>query len=303
MSDGKSRYIPANILKLDLLTRRFLKGEYSGGYKSIFRGTGLEFDGYRNYTSGDDASRIDWNASARVNQVVLKEYIEERNLSVVFLLDASASMFFGTTGTTKYGYACDFVESLCYSILGAGDEVGIAIYDDKLRKYLVPRGGNLQQYVIGDVLRGIEPASNSRFNYAGGLKHIISVRRTPCIIFVVSDFNSVDMGGFDNITMRIAEKRHELIGFMLKDPVDKKLPEGNYVLRVSDPVSGEQSIIDMDSVRADYEKNAHARDEWLKKKFLETNTDLAELDTSKNFFPTLFSFFKMVEKRRSQQSK
>src|SRR3989338_7011118 len=134
------------IKRLKILTNRIINTRFIGGYKSVFKGKGLEFEDYRPYTTHDDASTIDWKASVKSNQLLVREFVEERNLNTFFLIDVSSSMVYGSIDKLKVEYAAEVAAALSYVILNSGDSMGFALFNDKIVKNVLPAQGVVQYH-------------------------------------------------------------------------------------------------------------------------------------------------------------
>ena len=182
-----------SIRKLDVVSRRITSGKVVGGYKSVFKGKGLDFDGYRVYDSSDDASLIDWKATVRSNQILIKTYIEERDVNVFFLVDVSNSMVFGSTPKLKNEYAVETISSISHAILKEGDNVGMILFSDKIVCKVYPGKGEEQFYILTKNL--INPENyGGNFDFNSACKFLLSYLKQDSIVFVVSDFFGLKEG-------------------------------------------------------------------------------------------------------------
>ena len=175
------------IKRLKILTSQIVNTSIVGGYKSVFKGHGLEFEDYRQYTPNDDASLIDWKASVRSKELFIREFVEERNLNVYFLIDVSSSMIYGSIDKLKMEYAGELAAALSYVVLNAGDSVGFALFNDKIVKNVPPITGFMQYHNLVSAL--VNP------NYYGGkydldeaLKFILAFLKQASIVIIISDF-------------------------------------------------------------------------------------------------------------------
>ena len=194
-------------------------------YKAVFQGKGLEFDAYRNFNPGDDASFIDWKASMRANTLLAKKYIEERDLNIYFLVDVSNSMLFGSTNKLKAEFVSEFVVSLSHLIIGSGDKIGLIMFGDDVVKVLRPSKGKNQFALFMKFL------SDSSF-YGGGfdlnkaIEHALRMVNSPYTIFIlVSDFIKVKKDSVRNLGLM--GTKFETLAVMIRDPLDENLPDIN----------------------------------------------------------------------------
>lgn len=284
-----------SLSRLDLAIKGLTTTQFLGQYQSVFKGQGLEFANYRTYTQGvDDASMIDWKASQRGGNLLVKEFVEERNLEVIFMVDVSSQMLAGSIQKLKAEYIAELVSALGYNILKSGDAVGLLLFSDKIVKYNPPKSGMQQFYILTNDLSEIS-------NY-GGYGDITTAvdfvfKRIPenAVIILVSDFI------YDLKTPKVFEfaaKKFNFISFLVRDPLDVELPEGTGEVLVQDPYSGETLIIDPSSMRKEYAQNTKARIEEVRKLMKRVGGDYLFLQTDKPFETELIKFFKMRSGKR-----
>ena len=290
--------MPVKSLKIELLPvlkkipfvkKSILATGTIGEYKSVFKGKGLEFVDYRNYTESDDASLIDWKASARAGDILVREYIEERNLNIVFVLDVSNSMLFGSTEKLKVEYAAELIASLAHAMLEAGDNVGLVLFTDKITAKLLPNRGKQQYYSITRILLNPE--------YYGGKidvievsKFLLTTLKEGTIIILVSDFINFE-GGWEKY-LEFMSAKFEVIGFMIRDPRDSILPEDVGQVVIEDPYSNKQLLIEPELVKKSYEVVIKKQITDIKEKFTKLRDDMLVLETDKPFIKPIVSFFR-----------
>ncbi len=276
------------IKKFELFTKRVMETSFIGGYQSAFKGVGLEFAGHREYTPNDDARLIDWRASIRSNKLLIKEFVEERNLNVFFLVDVSSSMVFGSTEKLKNEYAAELAVSLCYAIIEAGDSVGFALFSDKLVKKSKPEMG-MKQF-IGFSRAIVDPkAYGGRFDLGSALRFLSSFIPRNSLVILVSDFIGLKKG-FEK-DLKIAGKKFDMVSIMLRDPRDRTLPKGSQQVLISDPYSGEEFIIDPNLIGEKYERYVKEEEDRIKRLFTKAGIDVLPLSTDRPFMAPVLNFF------------
>jgi uncharacterized protein (DUF58 family) len=258
-------------------------------YRVIFRGKGLEFDKFRDYSPDEDASNIDWRASLRANKLTARQYIEERDLKIVFVVDVGENMLFGSTDKLKCEYAAELVSALSYMILHSSDNMGYVLYSDRINKYAPPRKGDKQFNIFIDELSNPD-------NYGGGsrlsvaLDFLLNYLKNIDSIILVSDFLGVKSE--EHKKLHLISNKYETIGIMVKDILDISLPDINREIVIEDPNSGEQVLINPSKIKEIYERMAYEKEIRVKDTFKKSNIDLLELTTDKKFAYPLAGFLR-----------
>jgi len=268
-------------------------------YKTVFRGKGLEFDGYRVYTPDDDASTIDWKASARSDRLLVKKFVEERDLKIIFLIDVSENMVFGSTKKLKCEYAAELSASLAHLIMGSNDKIGFVFYNEGIRDAVInAKTGKKRFSHFISKLSDVSLYGGSS-NLQKTLDYLMKVLDdSVSAVIIISDFLKINKK-LQN-TLRLFSGRFETIGFRISDPLDKTLPNVKGEVVLEDPKTREQLIVDPSITRKQYEKNTKKKDREIKKIFENSNADLKEINTSKPFVPEIASFLKSrIEKGKS----
>ena len=197
------------IKRLKILTAQIVNTSIVGGYKSVFKGRGLEFEDYRQYTPNDDASLIDWKASVRSKELFIREFVEERNLNVYFLIDVSSSMVYGSIDKLKMEYAGELAAALSYVVLNAGDSVGFALFNDKIVKNVPPIIGPMQYHNLVTAL--VNPNHyGGKYNLDEALKFILAFLKQASIVIIISDF--IGLKNDWERYIRVVSKKFDLIG-------------------------------------------------------------------------------------------
>lgn len=290
--------IPKEILKqvhrIEIRTTRLVNDLFGGEYKSVFKGQGIEFADVREYVPGDDIRTIDWNVTARSQHPFVKKFVEERELTVVFVVDMSGSQFFGTAGRLKSEVAAEITALLAFSAVRNKDKIGLLITSDQVEKYIpVKKGRTHVLRVVREILyfqpkhRGTH--LEAAFEY---LNHVLT--RTA-VIFLISDFMD---RGFEK-PLRIMSQRHDLIAIHLWDPRERNLPPAG-LIEAEDPETGDRLLIDTSSpnFRKRYEALGQEREENLDRLFKSLGIDRVVIDISQPYAEPLIKFFRAREKRR-----
>jgi len=282
------------IRRLDISTKNLAVGSFIGDYKSVFKGHGIEFEGYRPYTLADDASLIDWKASMRSNNLLVREYMEERNLEIVFLLDVSNSMIFGSHQKLKFEYAAELVSSITNAIIQKGDGAGLVMFSDGVRNNVYANIGLKQYYLMLKNLVNLQYYGGA-CNLSQALYYANTNVKPHTILFIISDF--IGAGNQWTVPMKIASKKFETVCFIVRDPRDNELPADVGEVVVEDPSSEKQLLMDVDSVKAAYKKQVEEDLKNLKKNFMKFGVEFIELDTSKPYVAPILRFFDMRRRK------
>jgi uncharacterized protein (DUF58 family) len=283
-----TREIDANVQELVDVFRFILR------YKVLFRGSGIEFAGLREYVpEQDDASKIDWKASLRTKKLHVKEYEEERELDVYILLDASASMLFGTYEKLKSEYAAVMTGTIAYAAIETGDNVGFGMFSDDIKISLTPTGDLSQYYHILSLM--VDPRSYGGYcNLSKALSHVINSIEEKTILFIISDFIGLDEGWEDSLKM-VCGKLDKVIGIMVRDPRDTYLPGGIGNVRFSDPFSDKVLMVNVDKVRNKYEVEVKKREVKIEKEFLDSSAGFVKIYTNKPFIKPFIRYLQLIE--------
>ena len=296
MSAGRLNLdVPGAISDFESVMREFLIRRVI--YKIIFRGRGLEFDGYRDFAPDDDASSIDWKASARTNKLLVKQYVEERKLKVMFVVDVGDNMVFGSQEKLKCEYAAEVSAALSHLIINSNDKVGFILFSDKIVKTIMPELGMRQFGLFMDFL------SNSKM-YGGNSKieevldYLINYldESIGCVVFV-SDFIKLNKSLFRKV--ELMSTKFEVMALMVKDSLDMTFPDFGREVILEDPMTHEQMIVNPKIAKRTYEKNASDQEKVVLDMFKDCDVDVLKLVTDKSFAEPLANFLKeRVEKRK-----
>ena len=278
------------IKKLEIVSRKGISGFLSGEFRSVLKGRGLEFHGYRNYNPAEDDSKfIDWKASLRSRYLVVKELVEERNNNIMFLIDVSSSMSFGSTDKLKNEYVIEMFASMAFSLLSGGDSVGLTLFTDHIITTIPPNIGNKQYYIMLKTITN--PALyEGNFDLGKVLHEFNTIMERKSIVILISDFIGLKGDWYEKL--KLTSAKHELLVFIVKDPRDMILPAEVGQVFVQDPYTGETLLIDTKLIKEQYERLAHEDDQKLVRIFKELQADHLFLTTNQQFSKILFSYFK-----------
>src|SRR3989338_10500298 len=282
------------IKRLKILTAQIVNTSIVGGYKSVFKGRGLEFEDYRQYTPNDDASLIDWKASVRSKELFIREFVEERNLNVYFLIDVSSSMVYGSIDKLKMEYAGELAAALSYVVLNAGDSVGFALFNDKIVKNVPPIIGPMQYHNLVTAL--VNPNHyGGKYNLDEALKFILAFLKQASIVIIISDF--IGLKNDWERYIRVVSKKFDLIGIMVKDQNDKILPDYNGQVLLEDPFSDRQILVRPETISEAYKAYALKQEEMVKSAFLDSGADFIGLTTNESFVKPITNLFIKRERK------
>jgi len=279
------------VRKIRVVTSRLVNDQFAGAYHSVFRGQGIEFDEVREYAPGDDVRAIDWNVTARMGRPFIKRFAEERELTILFLVDISGSQAFGSGARTKAERAAEIACLLALSAVRNQDKVGLVLFSDRIVRSLPPRKGRTAvMRLVRDVLAAGETRHGTRL--AGALRFLCQAHKKRAVVFLISDFQDA---GYEN-ELRLAARRHDLIACRITDPRETALtPAG--ILECEDPETGERFLLDTASpaLRDQFSKQAETATQTLREQFRRAGVDAVFVDTQAPFAESFRSLF---EKRR-----
>lgn len=276
------------IKRLEITTKKIVGTQLIGSYKSAFKGRGLEFANYRDYTQRDDSSTIDWKASVRTGKLLVKEYEEERRLDVFFLIDISNSMLFGSTNKLKNEYSAELAASLAFTILEAGDEVGFALFNDNISLVSHPVTGKQQFFKFAKALS--DPKNyGGNYDLNNAVKFLLSFLEQGTLLIIVSDF--IGLKGEWTHYLRTAAGKFDIVAIMINDPRDIKLPTESYNVVLADPYSNRTTVIDPLYAKLQYEEYVKHQKNNIQETFKNLHIDLLDITTDKSFVEPLINFF------------
>lgn len=281
------------VKQIEIRTRGIVNEVFSGEYHSVFKGRGMEFSEVREYQIGDDIRSIDWNVTARFGHPYIKVFEEERELTVMLLVDLSGSLVFGSVEKTKQRIAAELTSILAFSAMKNNDKVGLILFTDRIEKFVPPRKGKSHVLrIIRDVL-SFEPRGNQT-DIRGALEYFHHTIKKKSIAFLISDF--VDRG-YDRI-LNIVGKKHDLVGIALHDPREKELPKSG-LIKFRDAETGKIRFVDTSSkaVQEKFYSTIAYHDSFRKELFTKSGLDSININIGESYVKPLVNFFKAREKR------
>ncbi len=289
--------IPKEILekvrRIQIYTDRMVSEALAGEYHSVFKGRGMEFEEVREYQPGDEIRTIDWNVTARMGQPYIKSFREERELTVMLVVDLSASGTFGTTDKLKKELIAEFCAVLALSAVRNNDKVGLLLFTDRVEKFVPPKKGKNHVLRVIRELLFFEPVSR-KTDIRIALEYLNQVTHRKTVTFLVSDFLA---DGYEQ-DLRLSAKRHDLVAVAVTDPREEILP-GMGLLELEDSETGARVVVDTGSraFRAEFEKRAARVRGSRQDEFRKAGVDLIEIDTENPYLQTLHQFFRNRERR------
>lgn len=281
------------VRQIEIRTRGIVNEVFSGEYHSVFKGRGIEFSEVREYNFGDDIRSIDWNVTARFGHPFIKIFEEERELTVILLVDLSGSLVFGSVEKTKQQIAAELSAILAFSALKNNDKVGLILFTDRIEKFVPPRKGKSHSLRIIREVLSFEPEGN-RTNIRQALEYFNHTIKKKAIVFLISDYMD---SGYDKI-LRIVGKKHDLIGIVLRDPREKSISNAG-LIKFRDAETNEIRYVDT-SDKTVRESITKEYNNWLvyrRNLFLSSRLDSIDIETSGSYIKPLVDFFKLREKR------
>ncbi len=288
-----SEELAKKIRILQITTRKVVNDVLAGEYGSVFRGRGMEFDEVREYMPGDEIRTIDWNVTARTGTPFVKRFVEERELTVMFVVDLSASGEFGSVSKLKNEVAAEFCSLLAFSAVKNNDKVGLIVFTDQIEMYIPPKKGTQHVLRVIRELLNFKPRQAST-DIEGALDFLGKVTKKRSVVFLVSDFQAE---GFEK-PMRVIGKRHDLVAVTVVDPREVSLPNVGLV-ELEDAETGEIVLIDTGSagIRKKYERLGREQSDHFRDLFSSMGVDQIEVMTDRDYVPNLVRFFRMRERR------
>ncbi len=281
------------VRQIEIRTKGLVNHLFSGEYHSVFKGRGMEFSEVREYQYGDDVRNIDWNVTARFGHPYIKVFEEERELTVMLMVDISGSLMFGSVSKTKQRVAAELSAILAFSALKNNDKVGLILFTDKIEKFVPPRKGNIHVLRIIREVLSFEPEGNAT-DIKAALEFMNNAIKKRSIIFLLSDFLDED---YEKI-LRVVGKKNDLIGVVLDDRRENEIPPIG-LIKFTDAETGEERWIDTSNKRV-RRVMKEARKEAVAKRntmFLTSRLDRIHVQTGVDYIKPLVQFFRMREKR------
>jgi len=281
------------VRQIEIRTKGLVNQVFSGEYHSVFKGRGMEFSEVREYQFGDDIRNIDWNVTARFGHPFIKVFEEERELTVMLMVDLSGSLMFGSVSKTKQRVAAELTAILAFSALKNNDKVGLILFTDKIERFVPPRKGNKHVLRIIREVLSFQPEGNAT-NIGSALEYMNGAIKKRSIVFLLSDFMD---DGYEKI-LRIVGKKHDLIGVVLDDRRESEIPKMG-LIKLTDAETNQERWIDT-SNRKVQEALQKRRWEMVGKRkslFITSRLDSIYVRTGENYITPLVQFFRMRERR------
>ncbi len=265
----------------------------AGEYVSAFKGRGMEFNTVREYAPGDDVRLIDWNVTARMDQPFIKEYIEERELNVMLMVDVSSSGEFGSTGKFKNEISAEVASILAFAAIRNNDKIGLIVFSNKVEHYIPPKKGKAHVWNIIRTILNYQPEGRLT-DLNTPLEYLLKIQKRKCIAFLISDFQATNY----ETNVKLARQKHDLVAISISDPRERDLPKIG-LINLRDSESGETLLIDTDNremtkLLTAYEFEKRDR---FKKLFRSMGVDTIEIDTAGSLVEPIIRYFKVREKR------
>jgi uncharacterized protein (DUF58 family) len=276
------------VRKIEIRSRGLTRQIFAGEYHSAFRGRGMAFSEVREYQFGDDIRNIDWNVTARLGHPYVKIFEEERELTVMLLVDVSRSGDFGTVASTKREMMTEIAAVLAYSVIANNDKVGLMLFSDRVEKYIPPKKGRGHMLRIIREMLSYEP-SGFGTSLSEPLRYLTNVLRKRCTAFILSDFIAPPF----TEALRIASGKHDVVALRISDRREKDLPDVGFI-KVNDPESGRELWIDTSSsaIRNEYANHWRKHDQTVTAAFVSSGVDMVSISTGEDYIKPLISLFK-----------
>ncbi len=299
MTDVKE--LMAKVGKIRILTNRLVDDRLSGDYHSTFKGQGVEFDEVRPYVAGDDVRSIDWNVTARTGTPFIKRFSEERELTVLFMVDVSGSQSYGSVARSKMELAAEVTALLALTAIRNQDKIGLVLFSDRIVKYIPPHKGRQPvMRLVREVLAAEDEATGGT-DLAGALKFLNGVQKRRAVVFLVSDFMgrpSTEVSEWEKL-LRVVARRHDVVCIPVGDPAESELPLAG-LAELEDPETGELVLVDTadKSVREQFARVAATEQEHLLRYFARTGIDHVAVTTDQPYIQGIRALFKRRAAKR-----
>lgn len=291
VAEGKSTSdIIKKVRKIEIKTRGLSSNIFAGQYHSAFKGRGMAFAEVREYQFGDDVRDIDWNVTARFHRPYIKVFEEERELTVMLLIDVSGSLDFGTQKQLKQDMLTEIAATLAFSAIQNNDKIGVIFFSDRIEKYIPPKKGRKHiLYIIREMLE-FSPVSR-RTDLSVALEFLGRIMKRKCTAFVLSDF--YDRKSFDK-SLQICSSKHDVVAIRVYDPLLRQLPDVG-ILRVRDAETGHEQYIDTSNknLRTAHAKYWLERADYLRQTFAKSSVDYVSVATNDDYVKSLSMLFSM----------
>ena len=294
MGEMSANDLLKKVRKIEIKTRALSHQIFAGEYHSAFKGRGMAFSEVREYQYGDDVRNMDWNVTARLRSPYVKVFEEERELTVVLLVDVSRSRLFGTTGSTRKDMLAEIAAVLSFSAIINNDKVGALFFSDKVEKFIPPKKGRTHLlHIIREIIE-FEPASDGT-DISEALRYLTNAIKKKCAAFLLSDMLDVDQDGNPRYedALKVAVNRHDLSVIEVYDPRERSLPDVGLV-NIKDSETGECAWIDTSSrkMRTAYEEWFRNVEQTSSRLFMKYNVDKVAISLGEDYVKGLMTLFK-----------
>lgn len=276
------------VRKIEIKTRRLSDHIFSGEYHTSFKGRGMTFSEVRPYQYGDDIRAIDWNVTARYNEAHVKVFEEERELTMMLMVDISGSESFGTKNQFKKDIIIEIAATMAFSATQNNDKIGLILFSDQIELYIPPKKGRSHVLRIIRELIEFQPQSH-KTDISQALKFLSGTQKKKAIVFIISDFMSDEY----EHTLKIASKKHDITGIRVYDIREEKMPNLGMVAMLDAETGGTQLInTSFKSVRLNYEKYYHDRVQYFKETFSKSGSGVVNTRVDESYVTKLLGYFK-----------
>jgi uncharacterized protein (DUF58 family) len=282
-----TREILHKIRRLELRTRRLVESSFAGQYQSVFKGRGMNFEEVRPYTPGDEIRAIDWNVTARAGEPYIKKFTEEREMTVMIVLDVSASGNFGSVEQSKRELAAEVAAILAFSAIHNNDKVGLLLFSDRVELFIPPKKGRHHILRLIREMLYFQPEGRGT-DLSAALEYMNKLITRRAVVFVISDFLTGDFSR----PLTVSARRHDMVALPIVDPAEENLPDVGVIL-LEDPETGEQIEIDTSrgAISRSYARHSEMRSKEMHSLFGARGIDMVALRTDKDYLPVLRNFF------------
>ncbi len=289
----KTQEILRKIRSLEIKTRGLVDAAFAGDYHSVFKGRGMNFEEVREYQPGDEIRAIDWNVTARLGSPFVKKFTEERELTVMLIVDVSASGNFGSTSQSKRELAAEVACLLAFSAIRNNDKVGLLLFSDRLELFIAPKKGRSHTLRIIREILFFDPAGRGT-DAAAALGHLNKIVTRRAVVFLISDFQARNFSR----ELAVTARRHDLIAIRIEDQRETSLPNIG-IITLEDAETGDQLEINTAdrNVRTHFTALAEGQQTELKRVLRQNRIDRIDLRTGDDYLPALRTFFKNRERR------
>lgn len=277
------------VRKIEIKTKGLSNNIFAGEYHSAFKGRGMAFSEVREYQYGDDVRDIDWNVTARLSKPYVKVFEEERELTVMLLVDVSGSLDFGTQNRTKRQLLTEIAATLAFSAIQNNDKIGVIFFSDKIEKFIPPKKGRKHILFIIRELLGFQPSSN-KTDVGNAVEFMTNAIKKRCTVFLLSDF--IDSKDYSN-QLTVANRRHDVVALQIYDRRMVELPNVG-IVKMLDAETGRDTFIDTSSsaVRKAHHEWWAGHQAWLRTAFTKSNIDNVSIRTDEDYVRALMNLFR-----------